>query len=68
MTWINTNTAKFIEEEVVAIQYLPNNYSRGTDELIISLRGGAQLHFVGEEAIVLWENLGKDENKALDES
>lgn len=58
MTWIKTNTAKFIEEEIVAVQYLPNNYSRGTDELIISLRGGAQLHFVGEEAIVLWGKLG----------
>jgi hypothetical protein len=59
MTWIKTNTAKFIEEEIVAVQYLPNNYSRGTDELIISLRGGAQLHFVGEEAIVLWKKLGE---------
>lgn len=55
MNWIKTKTAKFIEEEVVGVQYLPSNYSRATAELVISLRGGAQMTFSGEEANELWE-------------
>jgi hypothetical protein len=55
MGWIKTKTARFIEEEIVAVQYLPSNYSRSTDELILSLRGGAQLKFAGEEANALWQ-------------
>lgn len=66
MTWVTTKTAKFVEEEMVAVQYLPNNYSRGTDELIISLSGGAQLHFVGEEAILLWERFGIKDEENID--
>ena len=57
MTWIQTEKARFVQEEVVAVQYLPSDYSRTSDELIVSLRGGAQLNFVGPEAVELWERL-----------
>ncbi len=55
MNWIKTKTAKFIEEEVVGVQFLPSNYSRASAQLIISLRGGAQMTFSGEEANDLWQ-------------
>ncbi|MEZ5426022.1 MAG: hypothetical protein R2747_07150 [Pyrinomonadaceae bacterium] len=61
MTWFKTKTARFIEEEMVAVQYLPSNYSRATPELVISLKGGAQMTFMGEEANELWERLGVKE-------
>lgn len=55
MTWIQTETARFIEEEVVAVQFLPSNYSRANAELIVFLRGGGEMKFSGEEANKLWE-------------
>jgi hypothetical protein len=58
MNWITTKYAKFIEEEMVAVQYLPSDYSRTNAELIISLKGGAQLKFTGDEANELWERFG----------
>lgn len=61
MTWIKTETARFIEEEVVAVQYLPSNYSRTNTELIIFLRGGGEMKFVGEEANSLWKKYGDQE-------
>lgn len=61
MIWTKTKNAKFVEEEMVAVQYLPSDYSRTNSELIISLRGGAQLKFVGDEANELWERFGHSE-------
>ena len=55
MTWIKTENAKFKKEEVVAFQYLPDNYSRTDPEFLIILRGGGNMRFIGEEATRLWE-------------
>ena len=55
MGWVKTKTARFIEEEIVAVQYLPSNYTRAAPELVISFRGGAQLKFSGAEADALWQ-------------
>lgn len=63
MTWIITKTAKFIEEEIIGVQYLPSNYSRATPELIIIFRGGGQMTFMSEEANRLWEQLGVKEDE-----
>jgi hypothetical protein len=57
MGWIKTEYSRFLEEEVIGVQYLPSNYSRTNDELIVSLRGGSQLQFSHEEANELWERL-----------
>ena len=57
MTWIKTERSRFMEEEIIAVQYLPSDYSRTNDELIVSLRGGSQLQFSHEEASQLWERL-----------
>lgn len=54
MNWIKTKTTKFIEEEVIGIQYLQSNYSRATPETIIFLRGGGQMSFIGAEADEIW--------------
>ena len=59
MTWIKTATATFDQNEIVAVQYLPNNYSRTHDELVVSMRGGAQLTFSGDEATQLWDRLSE---------
>lgn len=61
MKWIETDTARFLEEEIVGIQYLPSDYSRTNAELIIFLRGGGEMRFKGEEANGLWERLGNKE-------
>ena len=58
MKWIKTDTARFIEEEIIAVQFLPSDYSRTNSELIIFLRGGGELKFHGEEANKLWEKYG----------
>ena len=55
MTWIQTKTARFIEEEVVGVQFLASNYSRANAELIVFLRGGGEMKFSGDEANQLWE-------------
>jgi len=57
MTWIKTEHARFLEEEIIGVQFLPSNYSRTNDELIVCLRGGSQLHFADGEANTLWEKL-----------
>jgi hypothetical protein len=60
MTWIQTKTARFIEEEVIAVQFLPSNYSRANTELIIFLRGGGEIRFSGEEANQRWEKYNEN--------
>lgn len=67
MTWIKTETARFIEEEIVAVQYLPSNYSRTNSELLIIMRGGGQMKFQGEEANTLWEKLGNQKSVSEEE-
>ena len=63
MTWIKTESAKFIKDEVVGVQYLATNYSRTNAELILFFRGGGEMKFIGEEADVLWERFGNDEEE-----
>ena len=58
INWVKTESARFVEEEMVAIQYLPSDYSRTNAELIIFLRGGGEMRFHGEEASSLWERFG----------
>ncbi len=65
MNWIKTENSRFLEEEIVGVQYLPSNYSRTSDELIVSLRGGSQLHFTGEEASRLWTKLSELLDKSV---
>lgn len=63
MTWIKTDSAKFLKGEVVGVQYLGTNYSRTNAELILFFRGGGEMKFIGEEADVLWERFGNDEEE-----
>ncbi|MEZ5344464.1 MAG: hypothetical protein R2681_02815 [Pyrinomonadaceae bacterium] len=64
MKWVETKTAKFIEEEIVGVQFLSSNYSRTNAELIIFLRGGGEMRFMGEEAIELWERYGNPDDES----
>lgn len=64
MTWIKTESAKFIKDEVVGVQYLATNYSRTNPELIIFFRGGGEMKFIGDEAGVLWERFGNEEEES----
>jgi hypothetical protein len=61
MKWIKTDTARYIEEEIIAVQFLPSNYSRTNSELIIFLRGGGEMKFQGDEANVLWAKYGEQD-------
>ena len=61
MKWTRTETARFVEDEIIAVQFLPSDYSRTNSELIIFLRGGGEMRFHGEEASTLWEKYGDQE-------
>ncbi len=65
MNWIKTKTARFIEEEIVAVQFLSSNYSRTNAELIVFLKGGGEMKFMGEEAIELWEKYGNTDGEKV---